>query len=410
MELPRVEEYASVEEVLRLVLREAGPCGEHQVDARRAFGRICARRVVAPRDVPGVPRSHMDGFAVRASDLGYDGAPVELPVQGELGPGASRRRALAPRRAVKVATGAPLPEGADTVVPVEMALEAGGKITIGSAPERGSFVYPQGADVGRGDVLLRPGVSVRAQDVGLLLSLGIERLRVYRKPRVGLLATGSELTNRRPGPGKIRNSHAPVFLSLVEGLGCVPVDMGIAKDRLSMVTDRLRRALATCECVFTLGGTSVGKRDIVGAAVSELHPEAEFHGIRMDRGRVAGMAAVKGKPVLMMPGPVQGAMNAFLLLGVPALGVLSGRSQAVRKVRCTLGEGWEARKRFSGFVKVVYVKLGEGGKTARPISGDTESMAVLSQADGFLVVPEEVTSIEEGTEVEVGLLPGFSFA
>ena len=158
------------------------------------------------------------------------------------------------------------------------------------------------------------------------------------------------------------------------------------------------------------GGTSVGRADLVGEAVRSLVPDVFVHGIKMDRGRVAGIAVVEGKPVLMMPGPIQGAMNAFILLGARVIGWLQGGERMGVEVSCPLEGQWEARKRFSHFRKVLYVKLVPGDRTsARPLAGDTESIKVLCEADGYVIVPEEVARLAEGSVVRVNLLPGFSF-
>lgn len=353
----------------------------------------------------------MDGYAVRTKDLkgAREGSPIELKVEGDLGPGHPSKISVGPGKAVRVATGAPIPEGTDTVIPIEELEEVQGRISVGFVPEAGRFVYPMGADIHAGEIVVRAGQVIRAQDVGLLLATGIERMKVFAKPRVAVLATGSELTNQRPGPKEVRNSHSPIFLKLVEEMGCTPVDLGIAKDRPLEVARKIKVGLGRSELVITLGGTSVGRHDLVGEAVSSMKPELEVHGIRMDRGRVTGAAVVKGRPILMIPGPLQGAMNAFFILGIPIMNALSGRKVSLPRVSCVLGKDWRARPRFSHFIKVVYVALKDGG-VAEPILGETESITILTRADGLVVVPEDVASLSKGSVVEVVLLPGFTFA
>lgn len=408
-----IQEYAGVDEVVRQILGKVRvERTVNVVSTTDAFGRVAATDILAKEDVPRTAVSHMDGFAVRAEDLmrASKEHPVELTVRGDFRPGQESLVSIGHHQAVRVATGAGLPPGADTVVPLEDIRGARGKIFIDVALETGRFVYPQGEDVERGDVILGKGQAIRAQDVGMLLALGEEKVKVVRKPRVAVLATGSELTNKRPKTGEVRNSHSPIFLRLLEALGCAPVDLGIAEDNPETIPKKIEFALAKSDFVITLGGTSIGKRDVVGTAISRLRPEVMFHGIRMDRGRVAGMALLKGKPILMMPGPVQGAMSAFILFAVPTIALLSRRSRGLPKLDCVLGSDWEARKRFSNFVKVVYVSLKGGWEVAEPVHGDTESISVLSKADGFIVVPENVVTMSKGSRVEVNLLQGFSFA
>ena len=225
------------------------------------------------------------------------------------------------------------------------------------------------------------------------------------------MATGNELTPAsKPRKGKTVESHSQIFLHLTEALGCVAIDVGIARDDPKNLQASLVRALAKSDFVVTLGGTSAGKRDLVVGAVSGLQPEVLVHGLRLDRGRVTGLASVRGKPVLMLPGPIQAAANAFLIVGIPIIGALSGSNQAGLLVPCVLGTNWVARERFSDFRKVVYVKLKAGAQAvAEPISGETESMKLLTDADGYFVVPGNVKKMETGSRVVVTLVPGFSF-
>ena len=410
----RIEDYEGVEEVLREVQAKIKVKRAIEgVSSKRSFGRISSQDIPSPSDVPDRATSHMDGFAVIADDLREAGkeSPVRLRIVGEVGPVSSTNVEIGHGETAKVATGAPLPVSADTVVPIEQTTVRRGWVSFSFAPEKGRWVFGRGHDLRKGEVILRKGQRIRAQDVGRLLSLGIDRVSVHRKPRIAILASGSELTDSTPKKGQIRNSHAPIFHDLVKTLGGEPLDEGIARDVLSQVTGKLSRALGRSDFVLTLGGTSVGKRDIVGEAVSRLHPDVSYHGIRMDRGRVAGFAAVKGRPLLMMPGPIQGAMNAFLLFGAPTIDLLTGATGSLLNVSARLKSEWKARDRFSGFTKVLYVRLeGEGSDVAAPVVGETESMSVLTKADGFVVVPEEVTRIQAGERVEVKLMPGFSFA
>ncbi len=157
----------------------------------------------------------------------------------------------------------------------------------------------------------------------------------------------------------------------------------------------------------------MGERDLVEQALRRVDRKSRIiHGIRMDRGRVSGVAEVKGRPLLMLPGPVQAAMNAFVLLGIPAIWWLSGKKALTPSVPATLEKSWEARKRFEGFTKVVYVRLARGinGFEAYPVLKDTESMSVLTDSNGYVVVPERTTKLRAGTRVLVNLLSGFSHA
>lgn len=408
---PKVKDYSGVDEALAAVMAKLRrrPAPE-SVRAELAYGRVLAQDVVSPTDIPPFSTSHMDGFAVLSLDVeeASQGSPVTLRVTGESKLGSRTTRSFRSGETVRVSTGSRIPDGADAVIPVESVSHDGKVVTVVSKQLHGSFVYPKGRDFGRGEVVLRAGRRLRAQDVGLLLTVGVARVKVNRTPRVSVVATGSELTgSASPAAGKVRNSHSPYFLGLVEASGCVPVDLGIVKDEKQKVARAIRRGLAASDFVITLGGTSLGKRDVVGDAVSSLGPEVSFHGVRMDRGRVGGVAVIEGKPVLMAPGPIQGAMTAFVLFGVPLMGRLSGADKGEMEIVCSMKNDWEARRQFPNFTKVVYVRLGAGA--AEPLIGETESSRLMAEADGYLVVPEATTRIAKGTMVTVRLLPGFTY-
>lgn len=408
------EGYTAVEDALRKVKRslrvEAKP---ETIATKESFGRIAVHDLVSSSDMPPFDVSHMDGFAVIASDLktATKTRPATLKVAGESKLGAKPGPSARHRQAIRVFTGSSVPRGTDAVVPLERAEVQGDTISVAYPPDRGSFVYAKGSDLRKGEKVVKRGQTIRAQDVGALLSLGLKEVSVRRRLLASVIATGSELTDKvEPAQEKVVNSHGPYFLSLLHALGCVPVDMGVAKDDPGEIRSALRKALARSDFVLTLGGTSVGRADLVGEAVRSLVPDVFVHGIKMDRGRVAGIAVVEGKPVLMMPGPIQGAMNAFILLGARVIGWLQGGERMGVEVSCPLEGQWEARRRFSHFRKVLYVKLVPGDRTsARPLAGDTESIKVLCEADGYVIVPEEVARLAEGSVVRVNLLPGFSF-
>ncbi len=410
----KLESYTAVSEAINKVLAGVPPVGETQtVKTTSAMGRVTAQHIAADFDSPRFPIAHMDGFAVIASDSAgsTNDSPTRLEVPGD-GEKRTRNQGLSHGEAVRVSTGGRLPEGADAVVPVEEVKERGHTIFLTSEVRPRTFVYPAGADFQKGDLLLTRNQTIRAQDIGLLLTLALDEIEVLRKPTVAVLATGSELSNRKePPPGKVRNTHGPVFVNMIRAVGCEPIDMGICRDDprklLGLVTDALTRT----DMVLTLGGTSAGRRDLVAEVVKKLRPTVFIHGLRMDRGRVAGVALLRQKPLVMLPGPIQGAMNAFNLLGVPIMNRLRAGDDRMMRVRARMNNDWQARPRFRDFVKVLYVRLhGAGEPKADPIIGETESITVLTKANGYVVIPQNTTRLRKGDSVEVNLLPGFSLA
>ncbi len=388
-----------------------------KVGARQSYGRVLAEDIVPEIDLPAHNVSQMDGYAVNADSLASasEETPARLMLKGEVLLGEVPKRRLGFGEAIRLPTGGHIPEGANAVVPVERTKIEGDFVLVSKYHSRGSFIYPRGADVKKGRRILGKGRQLRPQDVGLLLSLGITEVGVYRRPKVAIIATGNELTDSADAisRGKIPNSHGFVFSKLIEEIGGAAVNLGVVKDDAGKIARKVGRALADSDMVVTIGGTSLGSLDLVGEALGRfVRPSHIIHGIRMDRGRVAGVTVVRGKPVVMLPGPIQGAMSAFIIFVAPMIRAIGGHDTKARlPVRATLTEAWEARKRFPYFTKVVYVKLTltERGPKAKPILGETESMTILTEANGYVVIPEERTEIPKGGKVEVHLLPGFSY-
>jgi molybdenum cofactor synthesis domain-containing protein len=408
-----VEEYIGVNEVLQTILPSISKyASSESVDSKDSFERVSAVDVLAESDSPPGDISHMDGYAVRASDLrnATPAHPATLRVVGQVPLGEPPKGRIGLGQAMRVNTGSFIPRGADTVVQVEAARTVGTTLMVDFAQASGLHVYSRGRDVRQGERVLVKGRVIRAQDVGLLLGLGIQRVEVFKKPRVAVVATGSELTDvSMPSQGRIIDSHSHVFRSLLRCLGCEPLSLGTVGDDSGALSKRLKQALNESDFVLTLGGTSIGEHDLIGSVVSRIGPEVLIHGIRMDRGRVTGVATINGKPLLMLPGPVQGAMSAFVLLGVPIIQLLTGSRGNDLRLTCRLGSGWHARSKFEHFTKVVYVRLDTATQNvAWPVEGETESATVLTKAEGYIVVPERTIRLKRGSRVRVNLLPGFS--
>jgi len=386
------------------------------IETKDSYGRVVAEDIASPINVPDKQRSHMDGYAIIASSLAgaSSRSPKTLSLVEGTHSGDNHGRKISRGQTMGIVTGGELPAGADAVVPVEDAKRSGDKIYFSREAQKGEFCFPIGVDVQKGAVVIHAGATIRAQDIGMLALLGIRELRAYARPRVAIIATGDELVDSfdKITPGKVRESHSPIFENLVRELGGVTTLREIVPDNLKLMNDALKRALRTSDTVLTLGGTSLGERDLVEQTLRRISKKTRIiHGIKMDRGRVAGIAAVRGKPVVMLPGPVQGAMNAFLLLALPMILRMTPGPESGAFVKARLSTGWKARKKFQHFTKVLYVNLERKaeGLQARPVLGQTESVSVLTDSNGFVLVPERIRELQAGKEVSVRLLPGFSY-
>lgn len=409
-----ISQYLRVRDAVSQALAALQEPKPEVVRSKRAFGRVAAENVVGTLDLPPFSTSHMDGFAIRSEDSRGAGPEntIRLSLVGTSAIGTRPAATLGKGEAVRVSTGSYLPFGADSVIPVEDGKVRNGMLHASHEVPLGSFVFEAGEDIRKGRLLARKGEVIRAQDVGMLVALAVRKVKVWRRPAVAVLATGNELTNSMsPRTTRTRNSHASVFLALAGSLGCRVLDLGIAPDKVNAILGRVSQGLRKADVVLMTGGTSVGKLDLGDQVLSRLRPEVLCHGLRMDRGRVAGVAVVKGKGIVMMPGPIQGAMNAFVLLGLPMLAKLSGMGSIGMTVGAKLTRPWKARKRFPNFTKVVYLRVfqSRSGTFAEPLLGETESMSLLADSNAYAIIPEEITSLEAGRAVEAHLLPGFSF-
>ncbi|MFZ0202463.1 MAG: molybdopterin molybdotransferase MoeA [Nitrososphaeraceae archaeon] len=391
---------------------------------RNCYKRVLAKNIVAGVDIPAFDSSHMDGYAVKAEDITY--ASEQAPVVLRL-----KRDKIKPMKAVpsnfilqrqeafRINTGEYLPQGANTVVPVEDALATHKKneVRIIRALPVGSFVYPRGRDIKKDHEVMKRGRILRPQDIGLLDSLYITKINVLKRPRVAIISTGSELTNKKKyvKSGKVLENHSGIISKLVEELGGIPFRMGIVPDDVTKIRNKIEKAISqSMDLILTLGGSSVGEHDLVETAIKSMGvPQIFFHGVKLDRGRVTGAAISKGRPIIIMPGPIQGAINALIIFAYPIIKLLSG--QIVGKpitLDARLTQEWNARKRFPNFSKVVYVHVrsNENGEyEADCVPGETETLTTFTRSDGYIIVDEKTTCIKPGEKVKVSLLPGLSY-
>jgi len=387
------------------------------IKTKNGFGRVVPEDIRSPINVPDKQRSHMDGYAVAASSLigASSRSPKILSFTGNTDLAHIRKLRISKEQTIGIVTGGELPVGADAVVPLEDTERSGTKVYFFKEVRKGEFCFPVGIDVQKGAVVIPAGATIRAQDIGMLALLGIRKLRAYSKPRVAIIATGDELVDPfvKNDRRKVRESHSPIFENLIRELGGVTVLREIVPDDLNLMRKTVEVALRTSDIVLTLGGTSLGEADLVERTLRKISKKSRIiHGIKMDRGRVAGVSAVRGKPIVMLPGPVQGAMNAFLLLALPLILRMRNGKESNALVAARLSTSWKARRKFPDFTKVLYVRLGWKGESleAHPFVGDTESISVLTNSNGFVIVPENIRELRAGAEVSVRLLPGFSYA
>jgi molybdopterin molybdotransferase len=385
------------------------------------LGRILYNAINSPVTIPLYDSSHMDGFAVFYDDIrgASNLKPVTLKVTNEVKLGNTKSEPLQPGQAARIPTGGYLPPKSDTVIPIEYTHfnVTDRSVKIFSEFTKRSFISPAGKDIIKNKLIFQKGHLLRIQDIALLNIMRIKKLNIYKKPKVAIIPTGSELTNDigEFAYGKVLNTNGQIIFTLIEASGGIPVDLGITSDNIKMIKSKINKALAQNDIVLTIGGSSVGHKDLIVETIHSMgKPGILARGIRLDRGRVTKVAALKSKAIIILPGPIQGAVNAFIVFALPLIRTLIGLSQNNNAfINAQITDNWIARKKFQNFIKILYVRL-SSSKTnssirAEPITGETSNMTVLTRANGYVLVSEKITNIEKGNNVQVNLLPGFSF-
>ena len=397
---------------LREVLK---PPGVEEISALMALGRVLAEDVVAPVDLPPFDRATMDGYAVRAEDTygARPDKPVRLRLVGRCLAGEKPLVRVEPGECVEIATGAMLPEGADAVVRAEHAKRTGdGEVEVYVPVPAGSCVDRAGRDVERGSVVLKRGRLLRAPDIALLLALGLEKVAVFEKPRVGVLSIGDELSDALgpAEPGRIRDVDRPMVMLMVEQLGALAVDLGISPDDVGAVGEALAGGLDRCDAVLTAGGASVGPADVAVKAVEALDgSEVVIRRVAMRPGRPVALCLARGKPVICLPGPPVACYLAFQLFVKPVLLMLMGVRPDLSPIwpsaRAELVRRLPSRVGFVDLVRVRLLQRPDGSLLAEPVALRGAGMlSSLVRANAILAIPAEVDVVEEGSEVDAWLI------
>jgi putative molybdopterin biosynthesis protein len=392
------------------------PVADETVPLAESWGRVLSRDVVAPVDVPSFDRSNFDGFAVRAEDT-Y-GAAEEEPrrlrlLDESIATAVVPRGEVTPGTAMAIATGGMLPRGADAVVMIEHTELDPGELLVRRAVHAGHGVAFAGTDIAAGEIVLRAGAPLTSRETGVLAALGVDRVRVWRRPRVAVISTGDEIIP--PGepmrPSLVFDSNARVLADAVRELGGEPVEYGIVRDDLALLRQRVAQALAGCDVVLLSGGTSKGQGDLSYCAVRELtDPGIVAHGVALKPGKPICLAASQGKAVVILPGFPTSAIFTFHEFVAPVVRRLAGRTADVTsQMPARL-----AVKVNSEIGRTEYVLVGlvpseeadpEGVRLAAyPMGKGSGSVTTFSHADGFVTIGRHREIVEQGTVVQVQLL------
>jgi molybdopterin molybdotransferase len=400
----------SVNEALNKVLVHIHPLGFEKVSLAEALGRVIAEDVIAPRDLPPYDNSGMDGYAVRHEDTqnASQKNPVRLDVIEDLRAGFVPEKRVQKRQAIRIMTGAPIPEGADAVVPVEETERGNGFVTILGGRFPGSHIRRAGEDVKRGDPVISAGEMLHPSEIGMLASIGRPMISVYQRPSVAILCTGEELVDVGESLNgvKIVSSNSYTLAAQVKDCGAIPIQLGIARDQKEEIRSKLLQGLRA-DVFISSAGVSVGDYDLVRDVLKEAGGEMIFWRVAMKPGKPVAFWMFDEKPAFSLPGNPVSSMVAFEQFVRPALLKMMGHRQIFRPViEAVLNEDIEKEAGKIHFIRatVIVEKGGYSVTTTGPQgSGILRSMV---KANGLIIIPADRETVKAGEKVKVQLLGG----
>src|SRR5437867_603890 len=391
--------------------------GTEYVSLDQATDRILASNIRCPIDIPPFQRSTVDGYAIRSSDATGAGRnnQVVLNVMDKISAGKISRSRIGSGEAVAIATGARVPLGADSVVMMEDVImeDEGRKVHICDDTYKGSNISPRGNDLKKGQILLNEGTWLTAADIGLIASVGIPTILVYRRVKVAVLSTGSELAEpgSNLGSASVFDSNRSMLSSMARKYGGEPVDLGICKDEKTAIRAKILRGLKV-DVVLISGGSSIGEKDYVRELINEIgKPGIIVHGVAMKPGSPTSLGVANGKPVIVLPGYPVSAFVAFYTFGRPLLyKMLKTGGPPVAKQIAKLTSNVQLLKGMTTFVRVTILRR-RGCFFAEPVSASGASLlSTLAYSDGIVVAKgigkgtQKEHILHKGQDVEVVLM------
>jgi len=398
----------TVDEALNNVLSHIQPLGFEKVSILDALGRVIVEDMIAPRDLPPYDNSGMDGYAVRYEDVqnASQKNPIRLEVIEDLRAGFVSEKTVQKGEAIRIMTGAPIPKGADAVVPVEETERGNGFVFILKAGFPGGYIRRAGEDIRRGDRVISAGDLIRPSEIGMLASMGRSFVSVYQRPSVAILCTGEELVDvgENLNGVKIVSSNSYTLAAQVRECGAIPIQLGIAKDRKDEIKEKVLQGLRS-DVFISSAGVSVGDYDFVRDVLKELGVEMIFWRVAMKPGKPVAFWMFDGKPAFSLPGNPVSSMITFEQFVRPSLLKMMGHRQIFRPViEAILNENIRKEPGKRHFIRAMVSFENDGycvTTTGPQGSGILRSMV---RANGLIIIPESQEIVRAGEKVKVQLL------
>jgi molybdopterin molybdotransferase len=393
----------SVDEAVAIIAARVTPVREVEtVDLRHADGRVLAVGIAAPLPLPPFTNSAVDGYAVRSSDLSGD-TEQTFPVTGRIQAGASAQEPVKPGHAVRIFTGAPMPEGADTVFMQEdVRLDAAGRVVLPAGLKAGANVRPAGEDIGAGAHALPAGQRLRPQDVALAAAFGLTQIEVRRRIRVAVFSTGNELVS--PGApraaAQLFDSNRFMLMAMLARLGCEVSDLGILRDDRASLASALKKVAGAHDLILTTGGVSTGEEDHVKAGVESVGTLVLWR-MAIKPGRPVAMGIIGGTPFIGLPGNPVASFVTFVHVVRPTVLALAGALQQ-NPVPVPVRAAFAYKKKIARreYVRVTLRKGADGALEAAKFPREGAGLlSSLVETDGLVELGEEITRVEPGQTV-----------
>lgn len=382
-----------------------------EVDVYDSLGHVLAEDIVSPTPIPKDDVAHFDGYAVRSSDTLRASTldPVRLKIVGRIDSIREHNLSIGEGESVYVVTGAKIPRGADAIIPFERVKKIGEYLEITEPVKKGDYIIFKGVDIRAEEIIQKRGDIIRPQTIRYLLDIGRSRIKVFAKPRIAIVGVGDELTTSiEEVEGKKLETSSTMLQYYIKEFGGIPTRLAPVPDDPSRIMEVVKNSLRDNDVCITIGGASLGPRDLCWTTLSKMSECMPIaRGLRIQPGRPTSIVLYDGKPVIMLPGPVQSTISGAVNIVIPLISYLQGLGarDIFPRIYAELDEDLTT-KEYRSFTRIRFVKIVKNNERyiAKPVLGESSMIKPLLASNGFIKIPEHVEKITRGSRIEVYLL------